>query len=30
LRGSRSSSQHPAGEGNRHRRSSSSPCLPPA
>jgi hypothetical protein len=28
--GSRSSSRHPAGEGNRHRRSSSSPCLPPA
>jgi hypothetical protein len=28
--GSRSSSWHPAGEGNRHRRSSSSPCLPPA
>jgi hypothetical protein len=27
LRGSRSSSRHPAGEGNRHRRSSSSPCL---
>jgi hypothetical protein len=27
--GSRSSSRHPAGEGNRHRRSSSSPCLPP-
>jgi hypothetical protein len=27
-RGSRSSSRHPAGEGNRHRRSSSSPCLP--
>jgi hypothetical protein len=27
---SRSSSRHPAGEGNRHRRSSSSPCLPPA
>jgi hypothetical protein len=25
--GSRSSSRHPAGEGNRHRRSSSSPCL---
>jgi hypothetical protein len=28
--GSRSSSRYPAGEGNRHRRSSSSPCLPPA
>jgi hypothetical protein len=28
--GSKSSSRHPAGEGNRHRRSSSSPCLPPA
>jgi hypothetical protein len=28
--GSRSSSRHPAGEGNRHRMSSSSPCLPPA
>jgi hypothetical protein len=28
--GSRSSSRHPAGEGNRHRRSSSSPCLPSA
>jgi hypothetical protein len=28
--GSRSSSRHPAREGNRHRRSSSSPCLPPA
>jgi hypothetical protein len=28
--GSRSSSRHPVGEGNRHRRSSSSPCLPPA
>jgi hypothetical protein len=27
--GSRSSSQHPAGEGNRHRRPSSSPCQPP-
>jgi hypothetical protein len=27
---SRSSSRHPAGERNRHRRSSSSPCLPPA
>jgi hypothetical protein len=26
--GSRSSSWHPVGEGNRHRRSSSSPCLP--
>jgi hypothetical protein len=28
--GSGSSSRHPAGEGNHHRRSSSSPCLPPA
>jgi hypothetical protein len=28
--GSRSSSRHIAGEGNHHRRSSSSPCLPPA
>jgi hypothetical protein len=28
--GSRSSSRHPAGEGNLHRRSSSSSCLPPA
>jgi hypothetical protein len=27
--GSRRSSRHPAGEGNRHWRSSSSPCLPP-
>jgi hypothetical protein len=27
--GSRSSSRHPAREGNRHRRSSSLPCLPP-
>jgi hypothetical protein len=27
--GSRSSSQHPAGEGNHHRRPPSSPCLPP-
>jgi hypothetical protein len=27
--GSRSSSRHPAGEGNHHRRSSKSPCLPP-
>jgi hypothetical protein len=27
--GSRSSSQHPAGEGNHHRRPSSSPCMPP-
>jgi hypothetical protein len=27
--GSRSSSCHPAGEGNHHRRPSSSPCLPP-
>jgi hypothetical protein len=26
--GSRSSSRHPAGEGNHHRRPSSSPCLP--
>jgi hypothetical protein len=26
--GSRSTSRHPAGEGNHHRRSSSSPCLP--
>jgi hypothetical protein len=26
LGGSRSSSQHPAGEGNHHRRPSSSPC----
>jgi hypothetical protein len=26
--GSRSSSWHPAGEGNHHRRPSSSPCLP--
>jgi hypothetical protein len=30
LGGSRRSSQHPVGEGNCHRRSSSSPCLPPA
>jgi hypothetical protein len=30
LGGFKSSSQHPAGEANRHRRSSSSPCLPPA
>jgi hypothetical protein len=29
LGGSRSSSRHPAGEGNHHRRPSSSPCLPP-
>jgi hypothetical protein len=29
LGGSRSSSWHPAGEGNHHRRPSSSPCLPP-
>jgi hypothetical protein len=29
LGGSRSSSPHPAGEGNHHRRPSSSPCLPP-
>jgi hypothetical protein len=29
LGGSRSSSQHPAGEGNHRRRPSSSPCLPP-
>jgi hypothetical protein len=28
-RGSRSSSQHPAGEGNHHRRPSSSPFQPP-
>jgi hypothetical protein len=28
-RGSRSSSQHPAGEMNHHQRPSSSPCLPP-
>jgi hypothetical protein len=28
-RGSRSSSWHPAGEGNHHRRPSSSPWLPP-
>jgi hypothetical protein len=28
-RASRSSSQHPAREGNRHQRSSSSSCLPP-
>jgi hypothetical protein len=28
-RGSKSSSRHPVGEGNHHRRSSSSPCLPP-
>jgi hypothetical protein len=27
--GSRSSSWYPAGEGNHHRRPSSSPCLPP-
>jgi hypothetical protein len=27
--GSRSSSQHPVGEGNHHRRPSSSPCQPP-
>jgi hypothetical protein len=27
--GSRSSSRHPAREGNHHRRASSSPCLPP-
>jgi hypothetical protein len=27
--GSRSSSRHPSGEGNHHRRPSSSPCLPP-
>jgi hypothetical protein len=26
---SRSSSRYPAGEGNHHRRPSSSPCLPP-
>jgi hypothetical protein len=29
IGGFRSSSRHPAGEGNRHRRPSSSPCLPP-
>jgi hypothetical protein len=29
LRGSRSSSRHPAREGNHHRRPSSSPCQPP-
>jgi hypothetical protein len=29
LEGSRSSSRHPAGEGNHHRRPSSSPSLPP-
>jgi hypothetical protein len=29
LGGSRSSSRHPAKEGNRHQRPSSSPCLPP-
>jgi hypothetical protein len=29
LGGSRSSSWHPVGEGNHHRRPSSSPCLPP-
>jgi hypothetical protein len=28
--GSLSSSRHPAGEGNHHRRPSSSPCMPPA
>jgi hypothetical protein len=27
--GSRNSSRHPAGEGNHHRRPSSSPCQPP-
>jgi hypothetical protein len=27
--GSRSSSRHPVGEGNHHRRASSSPCQPP-
>jgi hypothetical protein len=27
--GSRSSSRHPAREGNHHRRPSSSPCVPP-
>jgi hypothetical protein len=27
--GSRSSSRHPVGEGNHHRRPSSSPCMPP-
>jgi hypothetical protein len=29
LGGSRSSSRHPVGDGNHHRRPSSSPCLPP-
>jgi hypothetical protein len=29
LGGSRSSSRHPAREGNHRRRPSSSPCLPP-
>jgi hypothetical protein len=29
LGGSRSSSQYPVGEGNHHRRPSSSPCQPP-
>jgi hypothetical protein len=29
IGGSRSSSQHPTGEGNHHQRPSSSPCLPP-
>jgi hypothetical protein len=29
LGGSRSSSRHPTGEGNHHRRPSSSPCQPP-
>jgi hypothetical protein len=29
LGGSRSSSRHPVGEGNHHRRPSSSPCLSP-
>jgi hypothetical protein len=29
LGGSRSSSRHPAGEGDHHRRPSSSPCQPP-
>jgi hypothetical protein len=27
--GSRSSSRHPTGEGNHHRRPTSSPCMPP-
>jgi hypothetical protein len=29
LGGSKSSSRHPAGEGNHHQRPSSSPCVPP-